>query len=94
MTVLNLKIVLVSETDYRPSHDPFLVSLLNRGARLFCVVGKDCMAWEDAIDALCESGNESWLDVVTTCHPDASIEDVIEFANTLPGAGVVECVTV
>jgi len=88
------KVVLISKDGYNPSHDPLLESILDRGVKLFCAVGKDCQEWEDAMDALCESREGASLSVVTTSHPDESIEKVIEFANTWPAPGEVECITV
>lgn len=76
------KVVLVSRSCYEARHDHLLQSLIDRKIVLFCAVGRDCAAWEDAMDWLCigPSGEGSWH-VVTTSHPDESVEEVVAFAD-------------
>lgn len=76
------KIVLVSRSDYEARHDHLLQNLVDRKIILFCAVGRDCEAWEDAMDWMCIGPDgESRGFVVTTSHPDESIEEVISFAE-------------
>ena len=52
---------------------------------MFCAVGKDCEAWELAMDRLCvsldTSGEKPAAFCVTTSHLEATVEAVIEFAS-------------
>ena len=88
------KIVLISIKGYDPGYEPLLRSFLDRGVKLFSVVGKGCRDWEDAMDVLCESGDASWLSVVTTSHPDESIDEVMAFVQLSSLAGEVQVITV
>ncbi len=76
------KVVLVSRSGYDRSHDGLLQSLIERRIILFCAVGRDCRTWEDVMDELCVGliGDGTWY-VVTTSHPDESIEEVVAFAE-------------
>lgn len=77
------KVVLVSRSGYHPSRDALLHTLIARRVELFCVVGKDCRAWEDAMDALVAGPNGSYeWHVTTSSHPEESIDEVIAFAQT------------
>ncbi len=75
------KVILISSTKYKAEYDDILNSLIKRKIELFCVVGVDCQNWEEALDWLFIEGNndESKL-VITTSHPDETIEEVKEFA--------------
>jgi len=87
------RVVLISESGYNPSNVAILDSILDQGIQLFCVVGKDCQDWENAMDDLLESRSGEFLDVVTTCHSNESVEEVMAFASNWPGPGEVVCVT-
>jgi hypothetical protein len=76
------KIVLVSHGGYDVAHVAMLQSLIDRGALLFCAVGKDCELWEEVMDELvvgCDGESRSWM--TTTSHPGESVEEVVEFAT-------------
>lgn len=80
------KVVLVTGRDYVTELDrPFLLGLLKAKVELFCAVGRDATAWEDAMDWLCieeveEAGSAKHV-VVTTAHMDQTVEEVIAFAE-------------
>ena len=76
------KVVLVSSSGYRPSRDePLLRELIESKIELFCVVGVDALAWEDALDWLCVGdGKRSDTYITTTSHPGESEAEVVEFA--------------
>jgi hypothetical protein len=77
------KVVLHSTSGYRPEHDDgFLRELYQDGIELFCVLGRDAAQWEDALDWICigEDGTGQHL-IITTCHRNASLEEVVEFAK-------------
>lgn len=90
------KIVLVSKTGYKSCHDSLLQSLIEQKISLFCVVGNDCHKWEEAIDELCVGPKgELEHDLVTTSHPDETVEEVILFAkNWDAGDAVVQVIEV
>jgi hypothetical protein len=74
------KVVLVSISGYLPERDDALLSkLVARKIDLFCAVGRDATKWEDALDwlSICEGDHV----IVTTSHPDESVEEVIAFAE-------------
>jgi len=87
------KIVLFSKSGYSSAQDALLESFLANPPAIFCAVGIDCQKWEDAMDFLCETRGGDYLSVVTTSHPDESVEEVISFANNWPGNGEVISVT-
>ena len=77
-------IVVVSSEGYREEYLDLLRGWLDENIALFCVVGKDCEVWEEAMDNLCVkldvSGEKPGAFCVTTSHPDETVEEVIEFA--------------
>jgi hypothetical protein len=76
------KIVLVSKSGRSPAHDALLRSLIDRKIELFCAVGKDCRKWEDVMDGLCFGPDGEQVHfVVTSSHPQESVDDVISFAR-------------
>lgn len=83
--VTHQAVVLVSSSGYSHDHQSLLRKLLDERIELFCAIGKDCEAWEAAMDWLCinldTSGVLPGAFVVTTSHPDESLEDVVEFAQ-------------
>ena len=76
------KVVLHTRVAYDRTHDALLQRLLDRKIALFCAVGVDCCAWEDAMDWMCigpDGASRGF--VVTTSHPDESLAEVIAFAE-------------
>jgi hypothetical protein len=97
MAIAANKIVLHARVPYAAAHAPLLRELLARNIALFCAVGVDCRAWEDAMDWTCIGPDgESLGFVVTTSHPTESLEAVIAFAEAWVGdePGGVEVVEV
>jgi hypothetical protein len=78
------KVVLVSNTPYTAEHGEVVLSqLVDDKIELFCAVGLDAEKWEDALDWLCIGPDGKSLHfIVTTSHPDESVEEVISFAET------------
>lgn len=76
------KVVLVSERPYTPERDEALLrGLIQSQVELFCVMGCDAKAWEEAMDWLCIRADECAPHfMLTTSHPDESLEEVLEFA--------------
>lgn len=92
------KVVLCSHIGYEPDRDDLLLrELISDGVELFCVVGVDAAAWEDSMDWLCIGPDgEANQSVITTAHPDESLEEVIQFATQfeLSAPAVVEVIHV
>ena len=78
----NSKFVLISESGYSKEHNKLLLSLLEKEYELFCVVGEDCMLWEEIMDELAVGDGTNPRCIITTSHPDETVEEVIEFAET------------
>ena len=78
------KVILVSTTAYQPERDAALLhELLQSKIELFCAVGVDARSWEDALDWLFVMDySDDTYSLLTTAHPDESLEDVIEFAQS------------
>ena len=78
-------VVLVSESGYTESHEELLRRFIDEGVELFCAQGKECEKWEEAMDWLCvqldTSGEKPGAFCTTTCHPNESVEEVVEFAR-------------
>ena len=79
----NSRVVLVSEQKYNLERDELILSLLDKGYVLFCVVGIDCEKWEDIIDELSIGDGSNPKFVTTTSHPNESVDEVVEFAKML-----------
>ncbi|WP_281543852.1 hypothetical protein [Grimontia sp. SpTr1] len=79
----NLKIVLICQSRYSPMYDDQLISLINKGYELVCVVGQGCQEWEGVIDELAVGDGTDPKFIVTTSHPEQSTDEVIEFAKLL-----------
>ena len=82
MTSAARKVVLHARVAYDRTHDALLQRLLDRKIALFCAVGVDCGAWEDAMDWMCIGPDgEIRGFVVTSSHPDESLAEVVAFAE-------------
>ena len=76
------KVILATDENYGSEHDEMLKELIERKIELFCVVGKDCEKWEEALDWMCIGENgEEIVFVTTTSHPNESLEEVKTFAK-------------
>lgn len=77
------KVVLVSHVGYSGARDDALLrELIERKVELFCAVGVDAALWEDAMDWLCIGQDGKRVHhVITTAHPDESLEEVVDFAE-------------
>ena len=83
------KVILLSENGYSEKHDALLKSLIDEKILLFCAVGKDCQLWEDIMDELfIGEGEERDFDIITTSHPNETLEEVITFAEIFEFEGI------
>ena len=83
------KVILLSENGYSEMHDALLRSLIAEKVLLFCVLGKDYRLWEEIMDELfVGKGEERDFDMITTSHPNETLEEVIKFAEMLEFEGI------
>jgi hypothetical protein len=86
------KIVLHCTRGVPPHLEELVAGFIRNGVELVCVVGPDCRKVEDIIDELVVGDGSRDDFVATTSHPDESLADVIEFANTVGPVGDVNVV--
>ena len=66
--------------------EPFVEKCIADKVELIAVVGEGCQRVEDIIDELVVGdGSDTSRFVVTTSHPDESVQDVLEFARMWVG---------
>lgn len=91
------KIVLHCPRGYQPCVDTLVTEFMRDGVAFVGVVGHDCARIEDIIDELVVGdGTREPYSLLTTSHPDETVTDAVEFAESLRGefAGKVEIVEV
>ncbi len=77
------KVVLKSSSGYKLALDKMVEDFLEDGVALVAVIGKDCEKVEDIIDELIVGdGSDPERFIATTSHPDESLQDVVEFAES------------
>jgi hypothetical protein len=79
------KIVLHSLRGYRSELDGLVRGWIESGITFVGVVGQDAAQLEDVIDELCLGDGSSPYFMLTSSHPDESLQDAIEFAEPLSG---------
>lgn len=80
------KIVLHCPQGYRPSIDTLVSEFMRDGVSFVGVVGPDCAKVEDVIDELVVGdGTRDAYFILTSSHPDETIAEAIEFAESLTG---------
>jgi hypothetical protein len=80
--VATKKVLLISKSGYNVKHNAMLKKMIDEGVELFCAVGKNCEAWEEAMDWLCDGPDgEEHIFINTSSHPDESVEEVLGFAK-------------
>ena len=90
------KIVLHCPDGYQPQLDAMIEKFIEDGVVFVGVVGKDCAKIEDIVDEIVVGDGSSGRPfVLTSSHPDESLDDAVEFAASLTGehAGEVQVVT-
>jgi hypothetical protein len=88
------KFVIHCSHGYQPRLDSLVEQWIRDGVVFVGAVGKDCAKVEEIIDELCVGDGSKPYYMLTSSHPDESLEDAIEFAESLTGehAGPVEVV--
>jgi len=91
------KIVLHCPRGYQPRVDTLVSEFMRDGVAFVGVVGHDCARIEDIIDELVVGdGTREPYSMLTSSHPDETVADAVEFAETLTGeyAGEVHVIEV
>ena len=88
------KIILHCPKGYRMRLDVLVEDFIRDGVIFVGVVGEDCAKVEDIIDELVVGDGSRDYDLLTSSHPNASIDDAVSFAKSLTGeyAGDVQIV--
>ncbi len=78
------KVVLHCPNGYKHELDGMVEDFIASGVSFVGVVGKDCSLVEDIIDELVVGdGSDEGRYILTSSHEGESVEDAIEFANSL-----------
>ena len=77
------KIVLYCPAGYRTSLDSLVEDFIKAGVIFVGVVGKDCAKVEGTVDALVVGDGSREYDLLTSSHPNESVEEALEFARSL-----------
>lgn len=68
--------------------EPFVEACIRDGVELIAVVGPGCVEVEDRIDDIVVGdGSDDSRFIVTSSHPDESIEEAVEFASMWTASG-------
>ena len=79
------KIVLHSRSGYEPRLDTLVEEFIRDGVIYVGVVGVDCDKIEDIIDEIVVGNGDRDCFILTSSHPDESVEEVVRFADSLTG---------
>ena len=63
--------------------DALVEELKNKGVKFVGVVGKDASKIEDLIDELCVGDGSNPYEMLTSSHPDETLEEAVKFAENL-----------
>jgi hypothetical protein len=77
------KIVLFSRSGYRPDLDKLVEDFMRSGVRFVGVVGKEASKIEEIIDELCVGDGSHPYFILTSSHPEETLDEAVEFANSL-----------
>jgi hypothetical protein len=77
------KIVLHSIDGYRPEFDALVNGWVKAKVVYVGVVGKDAAKLEDVIDELCVGDGTNPYFMLTASHPNESLREAVEFAESL-----------
>jgi hypothetical protein len=91
------KIVLHCPRGYQPRVDSLVLEFMRDGVAFVGVVGQECARIENIIDELVVGdGTHEPYSMLISSHPDETVADAVEFAQTLTGefAGAVHVIEV
>jgi hypothetical protein len=79
------KIVLHCPGGYEPRLDALVEEFIRDGVTFVGVVGPGCTKVEDIIDELVVGDGSLDYDLLTSSHPEETVEQAVEFAQSLTG---------
>ena len=79
------KIVLHSRSGYEQRLNSLVEEFIRDGVIFVGVVGVDCEKVEDIIDEIVVGNGDRDCFILTSSHPDESVEEVVCFADSLTG---------
>jgi len=79
------KIVVHSTSGLRPEFSTLVAEWINEGVVFLGIVGLDAAKLEDVADDVAVGDGSNPYFLLTTSHPDESLEDAVEFAEMLTG---------
>ena len=79
------KIVLNCPEGYEPRLKALVEQFIREGVIFVGVVGKDCDKVEEIIDELVVGEGERDYSLLTSNHPNATIDEAVDFAKSLKG---------
>lgn len=77
------KIVIHSKSGYDLKFDELVYKMIQAKVESVAIQGKDSQLMEDIIDELCVGDGSEPYFMMTTSHPDESLEETIRFAKIL-----------
>lgn len=77
------KVVLHCSQGYTPRLDALVEDFIRDGVMFVGVVGADCARVEDIIDELVVGKGDRDYHLLTSSHPNESVEEVVGFARSL-----------
>ncbi len=77
------KVVLHCPSGYKMRLDGLVEDFIRDGVRFVGVVGEDCSRVEDTIDELVVGNGDRDYDLLTSSHPNESVEEAVAFARSL-----------
>ena len=86
------KIVLDCPTGYKPELAGLVEAFIRDNVAFVGVTGKDCSKIEDIIDEIVVGLGDRDYDLLTSSHPDKTLEDAIQFAKSLSITGDIQII--
>ena len=77
------RVVLHCPAGYKMRLDALVEDFISDGVLFVGVVGEDCSRVEDTVDELVVGNGERNYDLLTSSHPNESIEEAVAFARSL-----------
>ena len=79
------KIVLHCPRGYEPALDALVEEFVRDGVTFVGVVGPDCAKVEDIIDELVVGDGSRDYELLTSSHPEETLDQAVAFAQSLTG---------
>jgi hypothetical protein len=79
------KIVLHTPNGYSAALDALVAQFIKDGVTFVGVVGKDCSKIECIVDEICVGDGSNAYFILTSSHPEESLEEASIFARSLTG---------